>query len=236
MPAHFYGRELARLHQKRYENFTLRAAPVLLGLLRRHGIRRGRVVDLACGPGGWVRDLTRRGYEAVGVDLAPDMIRLARVAAPKAKFVCGSMTRAKLPACDAVTALGEAFNYVLRPSEVRRTFRRVASALRPGGLFVFDILEPPARRKKFVRAHAMGEPGLRLDSRVTEYPARRLVVRQIEVFRGNRSVAREVHRQRAYPGSEVARWLRRLGFRVRFSRDPRLCRWKRHVAVIARKI
>jgi SAM-dependent methyltransferase len=235
MQARFYGRDLARLHQKRYEAFTLRAAPVLLRILRKHGIRSGRVVDLACGPGGWVRMLRREGYDVVGVDISPEMIRLARAAAPSAKFVCGSMTRVKLPPCDAVTALGEAFNYLLRPSAVRRVFRQVADTLRPGGVFVFDFLEPATRGKSFTRIHSIGESGLRLDSRVTEYPARRLVVREIGVFRGQQPLTREVHRQRAYAGSELTAWLRSMGFRVRLSRDPRLCRWKRHVAVVARK-
>jgi SAM-dependent methyltransferase len=235
MKARFYGRDLARLHQRRYEEFTLRAAPVLLRMLRGRGIRGGRVVDLACGPGGWARRLHRQGYDAVGVDIAPEMIRLARAAAPRATFVCGSMTRVELPPCDAVTALGEAFNYLLRPSEVRRVFRQVAGVLRREGVLVFDVLEPSTRRRKFTRTHSIGESGLRLDTRVTEYPARRLVVREIEMFRGRRRLTREVHRQRAYAGSEVAEWLRALGFRVRLSRDPRLCRWKRHVAVAARR-
>ncbi len=235
MQARFYGRDLARLHQRRYEEFTLRAAPVLLRLLRKHGVRRGRVLDLACGPGGWARELSRRGYDVFGVDISREMIRLARAAAPRAKFVCASMTRVELPPCDAVTALGEAFNYLLRPSEVRRVFRRVAGALRRDGIFVFDVLEPSTRRRNFTRAHSIGEGGLRLDSRVTEYPARRRVVREIEVFRGGRRLVREVHRQRAYAGSELAARLRALGFSVRLSRDPRLCRWTRHVAVVARK-
>jgi SAM-dependent methyltransferase len=235
MQARFYGRDLAWLHQRRYEDFTLRAAPALLRMLRQHGIRSGRVVDLACGPGGWVRELSRCGYDVLGVDISREMIRLARAAAPRARFVCGSMTRVHLPPCNAVTALGEAFNYLLRSSEVRRVFQRVARALRPGGIFIFDILEPAKRTRSFTRVHSIGEGGLRLNSRVTEYPARRLVVREIEVFRGQRRLVREVHCQRTYAGSEVAAWLRGLGFRVRLSRDPRLCRWKRHVAVVARK-
>lgn len=238
MRAPFYGSQLARFHQRRYERFTLRAAPVLLRLLRRHGVRRGRVVDLACGPGGWALELARRGYGVVGVDISPAMIRLARRRVPQAKFVCASMTRAPLPPCDAVTALGEPFNYLLRKSEVQRVFRRVHGALRRGGILVFDTLEPAPGRRKFRRAHSMGQRGLRLDSAIIEYPAQRLVVREISVFRGRGRgvrVAREVHRQRAYAGREVAAWLRRMGFRVRLLRDPRLGRWPRHVAVLARK-
>jgi SAM-dependent methyltransferase len=238
MPRNFYGPALASLHKKRYEQLSVRRARHLLALFRRHGVRRGSVVDLACGAGGWARELARRGYAVTGVDISPAMIALARKRAPRARFFCASMTRVPLPPCDAVTALGEAFNYVRRPADVRRTFRRVFRALRPGGVFVFDTLEPPRRARLFHRFHAMGGRGRRLEAHITEYPRRRLVVRAITVREGKgpgRRVAREVHRQRTYSGKELAAWLRRCGFRARVIRDPRLQLWERHVAVLGRK-
>lgn len=200
-------------------------------------MRRGAVVDLACGPGGWARELTRHGYGVTGVDISPAMIALAREREPGARFLCGSMTCVSLPACDAVTALGEPFNYLLKQTDVRRVFRRVFRALRPGGVFLFDLLEPPRRKHPFERWHSMASRR-RLESRILEDPRRRLVIRQIVVCErtGLRErVMREVHRQRTYKGSELAAWLRKCGFRARVLRDPRLQLWPRHVAVLAHK-
>jgi SAM-dependent methyltransferase len=84
-----------------------KAAPGLLRILRRSGINGGLVIDLGCGSGRWARELNRHGYAALGVDQSPAFIRLARTVAPQSRFVCMSLLRVKLPACDAVTSIGE---------------------------------------------------------------------------------------------------------------------------------
>jgi SAM-dependent methyltransferase len=214
-----YGLDLAYIHEQGYESLARSAAPALLGLLRAQGIRSGRVVDLACGAGLWARVLSARGYAVHGIDLSPAMIRRARARAPRATFACGSMTVVPLPPCDAVTAMGEAFNYLLRPAEVRGTFARVAAALRPGGLLVFDLLEPP--KSTSMRSPVRVEDDWALVARIEEDPARRKVVRRLTWFRrAGRTYRRgdAMHRQRLYTASEVAAWLRRLGFRVRVRR------------------
>ena len=84
------------------------------------------------------------------------MIRRARALAPAAEFRVGSFLSTELPPCDAVTSMGECVNYAFDRSSGKqglgRFFRRVCSALRPGGVFIFDIVEPgvaggaPARK------------------------------------------------------------------------------------------
>ena len=116
------------------------------GFLRRSGINGGLVIDLGCGSGRWARELNRNGYAALGVDQSPAFIRLARTVAPRSRFVCALLLRVKLPECDAVTSIGECFNYGFdRKSgkrELARLFARVYAALRPGGVFLFDMAEP----------------------------------------------------------------------------------------------
>ena len=74
------------------------------------------------------------------------MIALARKKAPDARFRVGSLLEAKLPACRAVTSLGECINYLFDPrhgaTQRRSLFRRVYDALSPGGVFIFDFAEP----------------------------------------------------------------------------------------------
>jgi SAM-dependent methyltransferase len=48
--------------------------------------RTGRALDLACGTGGGIGYLRSRGFEAVGVDLAPEMVAVARARWPDAEL------------------------------------------------------------------------------------------------------------------------------------------------------
>ena len=58
----------------------------MLTLLRRHGVPNGLVVDLGCGSGRFAAALGEAGYQVLGVDLSPAMIRLAKKRAPGARF------------------------------------------------------------------------------------------------------------------------------------------------------
>lgn len=141
-----YDTDLAWVHDAGFGEFALRSAPGLLALLRRNGVDRGLVVDLGCGSGIWARQLGFAGHDAIGVDASPAMIKLARKKAPRAKFVTASLTDFELPRCDAVTSIGECLSYAFALDKsgkaMARFFRRVHSALRPGGVFIFDLAAP----------------------------------------------------------------------------------------------
>jgi SAM-dependent methyltransferase len=237
-----YGADLAYIHDAGYTGFVTGAAPGLLALLRRHGIAGGLVVDLGCGSGVWARILTDAGYDVLGVDYSAAMIALARKRAPRATFRHESYLKAELPRCDAVTSIGECLNYLfVRNSKAALAglFRRVSDALRPGGVFVFDILEPGqlpdgASRKR----HRIGDDWAVMVE-IEEDPALRVLTRRITSFcRVGRLYRRdeEVHRQRLYPARELADALARVGFRVRVLRGYGDFRPGRaHAVLLARK-
>ena len=62
-------------------------------------------------------------------------------------FICQPMQRLRLAEpVDAVICALDSLNYVTKPADCRKTFRRVYDALTPGGLFVFDINTPAKLR------------------------------------------------------------------------------------------
>lgn len=90
------------------------------------------VADLGCGPGhvtGW---LAARGARAVGVDLSPGMIALARREHPEAEFREGDLLR--LPAADGEFGAAVALYSVihLEPAELAPAFAEARRVLRPG--------------------------------------------------------------------------------------------------------
>src|SRR5688572_199929 len=105
--ARAYGADLARIHDIGFTDFTREAAKALIARFRKSGNPIGRVVDLGCGSGALAERLVNEGYDVLGIDISPAMIRLARKQVKKARFVCGSYRNAELPECDAVTAIGE---------------------------------------------------------------------------------------------------------------------------------
>ncbi len=214
-----YQTDLAYIHDAGFGDFARKATPGLLAILRRAGIRSGLVVDLGCGSGIWAAELTRGGYDVVGIDISRAMIELARKRAPAARFINASFLSAKLPACDAVTAIGECFNYTFdrRNSrrELARFFRRVYEALRPGGVLIFDIAEPGRALR---RAYAQGKDWAIL---FEAEPDRDLLIRRMTTFRQVGKLYRrsqETHRLRLYRSSDVAAELRGAGFAVRVLR------------------
>jgi SAM-dependent methyltransferase len=215
-----YKTDLAYIHDSAFSGFVRDAAPWLLRTLRKNGIRKGRVVDLGCGSGRWAAELLRAGYEVEGIDLSRPMIALAKRHAPGAKFRVGSLLRAAIPKCAAVTALGECINYAFDTSNsdasLKKLFRRVHAALQPGGLFIFDAAEPggaaagPARR--WMQDH---DWAILLE--LTEDRRRRTALRQMTIFcrvNGCWRRSTEAHPLRLYSRDELYEWLEQAGFEV----------------------
>jgi SAM-dependent methyltransferase len=172
------------------------------------------------------------------------MLRIARKRAPQAKFVTGSLLDYPLPACDAVTSVGECINYSFDPANSRkrlsRFFRRVCHALRPGGIFVFDTAEPgQVPEGKGRRIYGEGE-GWAVLVEAHEDRRRRVLIRRITSFRKMGKLYRrteEVHQLRLYTGAELVSDLEDAGFRTRLRPGYGACRLPpAHVAIVARKI
>ncbi|MEU2613015.1 class I SAM-dependent methyltransferase [Micromonospora sp. NPDC007271] len=90
------------------------------------------VADLGCGPGHVTDWLSGRGVPAVGIDLSPQMVAVARHAYPGAEFREGDLLR--LPAADGEFGAAVALYSVihLAPDELRPALAEACRALRPG--------------------------------------------------------------------------------------------------------
>jgi SAM-dependent methyltransferase len=206
----------------------------VLQSLRRNGVKDGLVVDLGCGSGIWAEILLAEGYDVLGVDLSPGMLALARRRAPEAAFLEASLHEVELPRCAAVTTLGECVNYLFDPedadvpaaiagaAQLRSLFARVHAALRPGGLFIFDVAEPGQAPPDRPRKGMTSGLGWVISVDVREDPKSRILTRSMSFlrFEGGDDLRRgeEVHRQRLYPRKEVKAALVEAGFEVRTAR------------------
>jgi SAM-dependent methyltransferase len=109
-------------------------------LLRQYAPEARTLLDLACGTGIITKELAS-AYEVTGLDLSPEMIKVAKKKLPKAQFKVGDMAHFKLnKRSDVVLCTFDSVNHLLEWSEWSSMFQNVHDHLNKGGLFVFDII------------------------------------------------------------------------------------------------
>jgi SAM-dependent methyltransferase len=149
-------------------------------------------------------------------DQSSSLVKYAHQAAPKATVKVGSVHRTMFLSCDAITALGEVLSCA--PADIaplrsfRRLIRRAHDALRPGGLFVFDLLV--SGRRMDYATWRIG-PTWAVMARVQATPARRRLTRDIVTIRSIRGKyrrRREQHVLAVFEPRSVLADLRRVGF------------------------
>lgn len=116
-------------------------------------VPEGPVVDVGCGPGHVAAHLAARGLPAAGIDLSPEMVRLARSRYPGLPFDVGTMTALTAP--DGAWA-GAVVLYAvihLDPPERDRAYRELARVLKPGGLLLLAFHVQTAEHPTGTRLH-----------------------------------------------------------------------------------
>ena len=139
--------------------------PVVWSLLE--GIAPGRALDLACGTGRHARRLVELGHVVEGVDLTPEMLRVAAESIPQASFRVGDLRSipAESGAYDLVVC-GLALAHV---PDLRGAAAEMARVLREGGTAIVSVLHPMLAhlgwhapfedehgQRRFVREHPHG--------------------------------------------------------------------------------
>ena len=221
----FYGPEQAGIHHERFGRLAGRAADLLLRELATAGLASGTVVDLGCGSGILARRLTDAGYDVLGVDVSAPMLEIARSEAPLARFVQAPLLDVDLPRAVAITATGEALNYLVDERTGDPAFdrlaRRVAEALVPRGVFLFDVSVHGRSGPDGVRVQFHDAPDWSIGVRETEDAT--TVTREIATFRrgadGRYARVDERHVLYLYDPGRLVATLQAAGFEARLLGD-----------------
>lgn len=180
------------------------------------------VLDLACGTGNTTLPFARRGYNVTGLDIAAEMLDLARQKAATQNlhvdFIHQDMRYINLNrSFDLITCFHDGLNYLLTLDDLLQTFQRVYTHLVTGGLFIFDlntvtwipdassidIIEEPELTIIWRSSLSQQEPAIwSID--ITAF---------IKVGDLYKKVS-ERHRERAYSPAEVKNVLRQAGFEL----------------------
>lgn len=114
-------------------------AELLMRLIRRCTPRARTVLELGCGSGTMLTELSRR-YKTTGMDNSRAMLRLARKKSPRSELVYGDITDFSLNRrFDAVVCPFDTINHITSFQLWRKVFENAHRHLMPGGVFIFDV-------------------------------------------------------------------------------------------------
>lgn len=201
---------------KVYNEFGWNYYPEIFGqellqwLSRRH-LAPKTAMDLACGTGILTGILRNAGIRAEGMDLSEGMIAMARENFPDLPFFVADMTTfCPERKYDLVTCTGDAVNHIGDLSDVEKIFRNIRRYLKPGGYFIFDLLNEGevSDSEPFEMDFT---PTTRVWFRMTR-PAENKVVLTIRVYESGALAFEENIRETIHDPGEICGLLSKCGF------------------------
>lgn len=175
-------RDLARYYDIVYADKDYRKEALLLqSVAQKRGRSKGRnLLDVGCGTGRHIEHL-RRWYHCTGLDVSPDMLRIARKRLPGVTFVLGSMETLSLrERFDVVTVLFGALGYTRTRLRMERAVAKMAALLKPGGvLLIAPWYSPQMWKGSGVSGRVGQSPGVSV-ARVTRFSTPRPRVSHFE--------------------------------------------------------
>jgi SAM-dependent methyltransferase len=196
-------------------------------LIEKHHPAAETLLELGCGTGSVLEQLQAR-YTVTGVDLSPQMLRIAKTKVPHARLLRGDITTVELgETFDVAVCVADVVNH-LRPFRAwEALFARAHDHLADGGIFVFDMntqlhlselaAEPPLT--------AWSPQGHFTMLDVVEAAGDGVAV-EVTVFEHRRNGAYRLHTatvpEISFPAERVARSLRKRFRRVRIYDEDRV--------------
>ena len=203
--------------------YSRRLLPYLQEILRRFKFSPQKVLELACGTGTVAIALAQEGYQVVGVDRSSSMLREAKKKAQQAgvkiPFLRQDMRNLVLKdPVDLVTCFFDSINYLLSYQDLVRTFDKISRALRPRGLFTFDMNTALGLASHWDYRKGGRDLGDVAIIGTNSYdPQKKLGTIHITVFKKVNDLFEkftEVHTERAYSRNEVKNALREGGLKL----------------------
>lgn len=183
---------------------------ILLPKLEELGLRRGRLLDVACGTGRAFEAMLRRGWEISACDISPEMVARAREKFADREIDFDVRDMRELPrygedGFQLVWALNDPVNYLTGDGDLELGLAAMGQNLADDGLLVFDCNTQAVFGGVF-------EPGGSMDrGERWSWTGQGQVDGVYEAVMSGDGVETHVHRERWYPVAEVQAALAEVG-------------------------
>jgi ubiquinone/menaquinone biosynthesis C-methylase UbiE len=153
-----------------FKDYTA-ASSQLQNLLQRQHPTAKTLLDVACGTGKHLEYL-RNHYRVEGIDVNPDMLKLARQRCPEVPFHQANMVNFCLEyKFDVITCLFSSIAYVKMRENLEKTLYSMVRHLRPGGVVVIEpFFSPENYWTGTITANFVDEPDLKIAWMYTSDP------------------------------------------------------------------
>ena len=218
--------EFARVYSRgEYPEFSRHMGEHLRGVLEQIGVSPKTLLDIACGEGTFAVAMARLGFNITGIDVSPRMLERAREQAAEAgveiEFTHGDVRTLTFEArFDLVTCWYDSLNYLLESADLDKTFKGVARALKPGGVFIFDMNSLFGLAKVwreagcYVKKENAGTFEIHRHDYDFETDIGSVMITCFLKENGHWRRFDEEHRERAYPHQEILDMLREAGLQT----------------------
>jgi ubiquinone/menaquinone biosynthesis C-methylase UbiE len=213
--------ELAQIYDHLMDHVDYRAwADYIVSVYDRFSSGVDTILEIACGTGSLSIELYKYGYSVTGTDLSPFMLKQAaekfeKAGIPLRLFAADMVSLPVAPnQFDAVLCLYDSINYVRKPRDLRNAVNEIASVLKKGGIFIFDICTI-RNSEMFFTDHTMVERyGDITCERTCRFdPRRRIQENHFVIEHPGKKRIYESHYQKIYRLEEISDILEGLPFR-----------------------
>jgi SAM-dependent methyltransferase len=190
--------------------------------VRRFDLRFRSMADIGCGSGRFIAELANLPIDTIGVDRSASMLALCRrrLAGTSTVLLRQDIRSLSLPSpVDLITCHNQTINYITVLDDLAGAFQAIARSLRRGGAFLFDFIArlgrpSPARTQRVREAIRLPDHNVSFEGIVDPARGRSTIRIGVTGARNRRGRTFEVHRQRWFSASTIARLLHASGFRV----------------------
>ena len=181
-----------------------------------------RLLECACGTGSVAIHLGRKGYAVDAFDGSAEMIEIARCKARgmrhSPRWMISSFADLEVDSdYDAALCLYDSVNYLMHGSAVLDYFTRIKRALKPLGLFLFDVCTEHNSLSHFADGSVEECVGSGYYRRVMIYRRQRRIQENLFYIHPDKNgdeVYLERHRQRIFALADIRRYITEAGLKL----------------------